>query len=58
MTAKYAVIDTETNWIDQVMSVGIVIADDRTFEPVTTKYIIFEAEAEIGGMYSAWRASP
>ena len=29
--AYFAVIDTETNWIDQVMSIGTVIADsDRS----------------------------
>ncbi|MCR5153409.1 MAG: hypothetical protein K6B75_01035 [Lachnospiraceae bacterium] len=49
--SKFAVIDTETNWIDQVMSVGIVVADDREFEVVDKKYVIFEAEADIGGMY-------
>ena len=27
-----AVIDTETNWSNQVMSVGVVIADGRTFK--------------------------
>lgn len=52
MSKIYAVIDTETNWLDQVMSIGIVIADDVTFEPLKTKYIIFKNEAEIGGMYS------
>ena len=35
----FAVIDTETNWADQVMSIGTVIADDR-FRPVEVKYHI------------------
>ena len=30
----FAVIDTETNWEDQVMSIGSVIADAETFQPV------------------------
>ncbi len=53
MKTRFAVIDTETNWVDQVMSIGVVIADDDTFEPIATKYIIFEAEAAVGGMYSS-----
>ena len=37
---KFAVIDTETNWADQVMSIGTVIADSETFAPVDAKYHI------------------
>ena len=48
---KFAVIDTETNWADQVMSIGTVIADEATFAPVAVKYHIFPIECEIGGMY-------
>ena len=29
---KFAVIDTETNWNDEVMSIGIVIADEGNKE--------------------------
>ncbi len=47
----FAVIDTETNWVDQVMSIGIVIADGDSFQPVDEKYCIFPEEAAIGGMY-------
>ena len=47
----FAVIDTETNWIDQVMSIGIVIADCDTFEAVDSKYYVLTPEYEIGGMY-------
>ena len=47
----FAVIDTETNWADQVMSIGTVIADDKTFRPVAAKYHILPDFAEIGGMY-------
>ena len=48
----FAVIDTETNWVDQVMSIGTVIADSATFRPVAAKYHVLPAYCEIGGMYS------
>ena len=48
---KFAVIDTETNWADQVMSIGTVIADSDTFEAVEAKYHTLPIEYEIGGMY-------
>lgn len=48
---KFAVIDTETNWSDQVMSIGTVIADADTFEVCDTKYHILPIECQIGGMY-------
>ena len=48
---KFAVIDTETNWADQVMSIGTVIADADTFKLITAKYHILPIECEIGGMY-------
>ena len=47
----FAVIDTETNWVDQVMSIGTVIADADTFRPVAAKYHILPAYCEVGGMY-------
>ena len=48
---KFAVIDTETNWADQVMSIGTVIADADTFEACEAKYHILPIECQIGGMY-------
>ena len=30
----FAVIDTETNWSNQVMSIGVVIAEADTFKAV------------------------
>lgn len=48
---KFAVIDTETNWADQVMSIGTVIADADTFEFIEAKYHILPIECEVGGMY-------
>ena len=48
---KFAVIDTETNWADQVMSIGTVIADSDTFQPIEMKYHILPKECRSGGMY-------
>lgn len=48
---KFAVIDTETNWADQVMSIGTVIADSDTFEALEAKYHILPIECQVGGMY-------
>ena len=47
----FAVIDTETNWRDQVMSIGTVVADARTFEILESKYHVLTPEVAIGGMY-------
>ena len=49
----FAVIDTETNWHDQVMSLGVAIADQNTFRCLETRYYIFQQEARVGGMYSS-----
>ena len=49
---RIAVIDTETNWRDQVMSIGVAIADDTTFKCVDTLYYIIDPEYRGGGMYS------
>ena len=46
----FAVIDTETNWADQVMSIGTVIADEH-FQAVEARYHILTPEYTIGGMY-------
>lgn len=47
----FAVIDTETNWADAVMSIGTVIADQDTFQVLDTKYHILPQACEMGGMY-------
>ena len=49
--AYFAVIDTETNWANQIMSIGVVVAGDGDFEAVASKYYILPTECEIGGMY-------
>ena len=46
-------IDTETNWVDRVMSIGVVIADSDSFCCVDAKYHVYTPEFEIGGMYEA-----
>lgn len=50
---RFAVIDTETNWADQVMSIGTVIADTDTLEILEAKYHILPVECQIGGMYES-----
>ena len=50
---KFAVIDTETNWADQVMSIGCCLADTDTFELIEGKYHILPIECQIGGMYES-----
>ncbi len=52
MTKRFAVIDTETNWNNELMSVGVVIAEEGTFEAKEAKYVIISEAASIGGMYS------
>ena len=50
---KYiAVIDTETNWSNEVMSIGIAIAESGTFRKIDDMYFIFDPEYKVGGMYS------
>lgn len=49
----FAVIDTETNWADQVMSIGTVIADSDTFQMCDAKYHVLPIECQIGGMYES-----
>ena len=46
-------IDTETNWVDEVMSVGVVLADAASLLPLASRYYIFPREAEVGGMYES-----
>lgn len=48
----FAVIDTETNWNNEVMSIGIVIAEKDTFKKVDDLYFIFDPEYKVGGMFS------
>lgn len=49
---RFAVLDTETNWNDQVMSVGVVIADADTMRAIHSYYYIFDPEYRADGMYA------
>lgn len=49
---KFAVIDTETNWNDEVMSIGIVIADSKSKKKIDSLYYIITPEYRVGGMFS------
>lgn len=48
----FAVIDTETNWADHVMSIGCCLAQEDTFRPVEMKYFVLTPEYLVGGMFS------
>ena len=48
----FAVIDTETNWADKVMSIGIILADANTNAPIGGQYYIITPAYRRGGMYS------
>lgn len=50
--SKIAVLDTETTWKDEVMSIGIVIADVETKREIRSEYYIISPEYESGGMFS------
>ncbi len=50
--SKFIVIDTETTWDDEVMSIGAVVADSHTMSLVETKYYIIDPEYKHGGMFS------
>ena len=47
-----AVIDTETNWHDEVMSIGIALADPSNFDCIDSKYFVIDPEYRVGGMFS------
>ena len=49
---KFMVIDTETTWSDRVMSIGAVVADADTIQPIDGRYYILNPEYLSGGMYS------
>ncbi len=49
---RFAVIDTETTWGDDVMSIGIVAAEFGSFEPIGQRYYILTPYKDHGGMYT------
>lgn len=48
----FAVIDTETNWNNELMSIGTVIADCETFKPIKVRYHVLVPQYKVGGMFS------
>ena len=49
----FAVVDTETNWHDRVMSIGTVVADSSSFSVLDEKYHVLVPETAVGGMYDS-----
>ena len=50
--SRIVVIDTETTWTDEVMSIGAVIADGRDFSVNDSRYYLIDPAFRRGGMYS------
>lgn len=50
--STFAVIDTETNYNREVMSIGILVADSSNFEIIDSRYYILSLEVARGGKYS------
>ena len=46
-----AVLDTETNWDDCLMSLGVVTARDGEFLPLEKLYLVVDPEFRRGGIY-------
>ena len=47
-----AVIDTETNWNNEMMSIGIVLSKEDDFRVTDQKYYIIDPECRVGGLFS------
>lgn len=47
----FAVIDTETNWQNEVISIGVVIARTETYHIAAEKYYVITPECEQPSMY-------
>lgn len=50
--SRFAVIDTETTWSDEAMSIGIAVSDFGTFALIDKRYYILTPFKNYGGMYS------
>lgn len=50
--STFVVIDTETTWTDDVMSVGAVVADSSDFSVIDSRYYLIDPAYRYGGMYS------
>lgn len=51
--SRFVVIDTETTWVDDVMSIGAVVADDADFSLIDSRYYLIDPYYRAGGMYSS-----
>ena len=49
---RIAVIDTETTWGDEVMSIGIAVAEPADFKPIDMRYYVLTPFKDHGGMYT------
>lgn len=49
---KFLVIDTETTWENEIMSIGAVIADSETMCPIEKRYYIIDPTYRNGGKFS------
>lgn len=50
--SSFAVIDTETNWERNVMSIGVVVADSEDFNIIDSRYYVIYPEASKRGQYA------
>lgn len=50
--SRFAVIDTETTWSNEVMSIGVVISDSSAFTSLDKRYYILTPFKDYGGMYT------
>ena len=48
---QFAVLDTETNWKNELMSLGAFLGESDGFSPVGGKYYVLEPQWQVGGMY-------
>lgn len=48
----FAVVDTETNWDDEVMSIGVVVADSKSKAAMDSRYYIIDPEYRAGGIFA------
>lgn len=51
--SRFVVIDTETTWTDEVMSIGAVVADSRDYRIVDSRYYLIDPAYRRGGMFSS-----
>jgi len=50
---NFAIVDIETTWATDVMSIGVVIAHAKTLNLITKRYYIITPSKDHGGMYTS-----